>query len=204
MPRAARPSTPPAERAPKDAPGLSYFAFIGAAGGVEGVANVLKMFRCQPHQATLTQRGCARRWTEAQAAAPGDPAFRICRGCSIGAAHAGHDPVRYSAWFGTMVCPRCREGGQRLIGGTRCVTCYNRERELATGVNGRGNPIDLRRHRRLQPVALRLTVNGATRHVSAVAADALEPFVAALRSTKGEIAASFGPPPPPVRQLRLL
>jgi hypothetical protein len=45
----------------------------------------------------------------------------------------------HSALYGTDVCSRCGCGSaRRLIGGTRCVSCYNREREFVRGRNRKG------------------------------------------------------------------
>jgi hypothetical protein len=35
------------------------------------------------------------------------------------------------------ICPRCRRGGSRMIGGRLCVSCWNREREVKIGRNAK-------------------------------------------------------------------
>jgi hypothetical protein len=67
-----------------------------------------------------------------------------CRGCSIGARHAGQpvaegleeapDQARAA-----ITCTRCGEGGTKIVDGRLCISCYNREREVIRGVNRRGN-----------------------------------------------------------------
>jgi hypothetical protein len=59
--------------------------------------------------------------------------FEKCRDCRIGAAHAGERHIHRSAIFDMAICPRCRRGGARMIGGRLCVSCYNREREFKIG-----------------------------------------------------------------------
>ena len=183
-------------RLPKDAPGLAYEDEIG-----------MRFFRCDRLNAKLTQPGCANRWLQAQTGPGGergpaafgaklrDEALSMCRGCSVGALHAGHDPIRYSAHFGEMICPRCDKGTTRMIGGTRCVSCYNRERELAAGLNARGNiPVELLA-RPLRPVSLRLLVNGVTlRKRFANVSGRPEAIVQTLRTMKGDIAFAWSPP----------
>jgi hypothetical protein len=61
-----------------------------------------------------------------------------CRDCRIGAAHAGERHVHHSKIFDLGICPRCRRGGSRMIGGRLCVSCYNREREFKIGRNAKG------------------------------------------------------------------
>jgi hypothetical protein len=64
--------------------------------------------------------------------------FEKCRDCRIGAAHAGERHIHRSAIFDMAICPRCRRGGARMIGGRLCVSCYNREREFKIGKNAKG------------------------------------------------------------------
>jgi hypothetical protein len=82
-----------------------------------------------------------------------------------------------------MICPRCRNGTTRMIKGERCISCYNRQRELRSGRNARGNiPVKLQ----LRPVRYRESVDGRTRIISAPdVVDLMEPIVHTLRTVKG-------------------
>lgn len=180
-----------------EAPGVTYAVVTSAPG--------LKMFRCEPYRANLTMQGCGARWREAQTAG-GEAADRVahCRGCSIGALHAGFRPIAYSRWFGVSICPRCSKGTTRMIGGSRCVSCYNRERELRAGRNARGNkPVELL-ERPLHAVELRLVVDDEPRRVRHGPTTGLaETLIQILRTTKGEIGFGFIAPARSIRQGRL-
>lgn len=159
------------------------------------------MFRCTALSATLSVTGCAKRWREAAVkpvVRPEDAAWRpdpfsSCRGCSIGAAHAGAAAVTYSALFGSSICPRCRKGVTRFIGGKVCVSCYNRAREVAAGLNARGRaPTKIRP---LSPVRVRASVNGQPIIIEdAAAVDIFEPTIQALRTMPGPILFSWAAP----------
>jgi len=135
---------------------------------------------------------CARRWREAQAAR-GETAARFekCRGCAIGAQHAGEAIVHYSVLYGADVCPRCGRGtDRRLIGGSRCISCYNRELEVRRGRNAKGTrPIKAQLARRTIHYAVegggieRLTANHSV--------DLAELMLVALRKTRGRISFAF-------------
>jgi hypothetical protein len=43
-----------------------------------------------------------------------------------------------SQFFGRVFCCRCERGAVRLIHGSVCISCYNREREIRIGKNARG------------------------------------------------------------------
>jgi hypothetical protein len=177
--------------------GVSYFVSPHSAN--------LTLFRCEPYAATLSTKGCASRWIEAQGAA-GECAdrFAACKGCPIGAGHAGHVAVSYGRYFGTMICPRCREGRGRMIGGTRCVGCYNREREAASGKNARGNvPVKILAERVLRTFELNVIVGGEVRAVRAGnVVDRFEAMMQIMRTTPGVIEFAFrGPTLPGNRNL---
>lgn len=188
---------PEAPAAPQEAPGVTYASDTAAPG--------LKMFRCEAYRANLTMGGCAGRWREAQTAT-GERAERVqaCRGCPIGAVHAGFAPIRYSPWFGLAICPRCGRGTTRMIGNRRCVSCYNRQRELAAGRNARGNaPVELL-ERPLHAVEIRLAVDATVRRVRDRESTGLaETIVQTLRTTKGELEFAFAGPERLLRQGRL-
>lgn len=184
---------------------------------VEGVAYTtldmapgLSFFACQPLAATVSITGCEKRWREAQAPVRrrpqgGGPRPRdevedtrnrllACRGCAVGAHHAGERHISYSSLFNAPICPRCRTGNTRMIGNRICVSCYNREREIASGRNARGNaPTKLRL---LRPARFRAVVDGSPSIIFAPAVvDTLEPMVQALRTTRGKVTFAFAPPP---------
>jgi hypothetical protein len=169
---------------PVDAEGVAYTVNPAAPG--------LKFFSCSAFRAVLSQPGCASRWREAQTA-KGHAAerFGACRGCPIGAAHAGERFVRYSRWYGLPICPRCRTGGLRMIGNRTCVSCYNRNRELRSGRNGRGNkPVEVianapRNHE------LRVSVDGHAARVRVAAVDLFEPMIQTMRTARGEVEFGF-------------
>jgi hypothetical protein len=67
-----------------------------------------------------------------------------CVGCPVGAVNAGEriedaTAARYEAAL-RKFCPRCSRPASRLINGRFCVSCYNRDREVARGRNCKGNP----------------------------------------------------------------
>jgi hypothetical protein len=75
-----------------------------------------------------------------------------------------------------------------MIHNRRCVSCYNREREVRAGKNARGNtPVKLleRRPRRRE---FRLIVDGVGRPIRDRGVDVAEPMIQAIRITKGRIA----------------
>ncbi len=72
-----------------------------------------------------------------------------------------------------------------MIGNRRCVSCYNRERELRTGRNAKGHaPIKLRHLFRIE---LRYLVDGELRRFTDDVADTTEAIVQILRSTPGRV-----------------
>lgn len=171
-------------KAPVDAQGVTYSINPAAPG--------LKFFPCAAFRAVLSQPGCASRWREAQTA-KGHAAerFGACRGCHIGAAHAGERFMRYSRWYGVQVCPRCHTGGLRMIGNRMCVSCYNRSRELRAGKNGRGNkPVELiaQAPRRL---SICLSIDGRAERHHALAVGLHEPMIQTLRTAKGDVEFGF-------------
>ncbi|SEI80421.1 hypothetical protein SAMN05192539_1004163 [Paraburkholderia diazotrophica] len=128
-----------------------------------------KFFRCEPLRASITAEECDRRWRAgnmllSQAAgarksfvdgfdadASSDASMRCvtCRGCPIGARHAGVQDANPSQLKGTTVCSRCHQGCTRLIGKHLCISCYNRQREQLVGKNRKGTaPVKLEPLRR--------------------------------------------------------
>lgn len=95
------------------------------------------MFRCAKLAASLQVSRCASMWTEANARHAPDRLDQ-CRGCTIGARHAGAVEPAYHRLRGTTTCARCHRTDLRLIGGSLCVSCKNREYEWVNGRNRRG------------------------------------------------------------------
>jgi hypothetical protein len=117
-----------------------------------------------------------------------------CRGCAIGATHAGATVVKYSWLYGAVFCPRCDAGGARMIGSRVCVSCYNREGELKKGKNGRGNcPVELQA-RAPRPFRMVVMVDGKPTVSVQTVTGAKEAVVQTLRTTKGPLAFAFAGP----------
>ncbi len=118
--------------------------------------------------------------------------FAKCRGCAIGAAHAGEAAVSYSVLYGSRhICPRCGRGtGRRLIGGSRCISCYNRELEVRRGRNAKGTAP---RKAQLARRSLRYAVEGGGVQTLSIdhSADLAELMFVALRKTRGRVFFAF-------------
>lgn len=103
----------------------------------------MDMQDCGRQRATLSKAACARMWEAAQAKRP-EPweSKRNCVGCPIGARNAGKSApeARADTCAEALrgMCPGCSENAGRLINGRHCVSCYNRRREVAAGVNAKG------------------------------------------------------------------
>ncbi len=98
----------------------------------------MEMFTC-PHHAgdlTITPATCAQMYRRGKRAEPWDW-LAPCRGCQLGAKHAGEVVVPEPA---TRECLRCGRQARRLIGKRLCLSCYNREREAITGHYRRKSP----------------------------------------------------------------
>lgn len=66
---------------------------------------------------------------------------RQCRGCSLGASHAGEPDANLCDIHEVNICARCRREASRLIWGNLCVSCQNRQYEFVRGRNARGKPL---------------------------------------------------------------
>ncbi|WP_295443001.1 hypothetical protein [uncultured Thiodictyon sp.] len=91
-----------------------------------------------PGDLRLSTSACASMWQEGRTALAWGRRFR-CRGCALGAAHAG-GAVALPAAPPERECLRCGAAARRLIRRQICLSCYNRERELLTGHYRRGQP----------------------------------------------------------------
>ena len=178
---------------------MDYFTIEAAPGK--------RFFRCEAMRASLSIEACASMWRKTNHGDGGSPfpARPACRRCPLGAQHAGEAQASMSPVFGSGICARCHNGGLRLIGGMICVSCKNREYELARGANYRGKPP--RRlagmPSRLARRAIRFMVGGHARDLEAQRTlDADELVVAALRDSRDRVRFGFHVEPR-MRQLRL-
>ena len=87
-------------------------------------------FDCTALRATLSPSSCAANW---RAGRDGS----ACRGCRIGATHAGLPDAPPPPTCSTICC-RCGRGVTRVIGGCLCVSCFNRARECIRQENRKG------------------------------------------------------------------
>ena len=92
---------------------VQYMTIAGAPGWY---------FECKPFRATLSTDRCASMWKAKR---------EQCLYCPIGAAHAGA-PERMKT-VGKCTCSRCHTESSRLMSSGICVSCYNRQREVAAG-----------------------------------------------------------------------
>ena len=110
------------------APGIAYQTLDGISG---------RYFECLTMRATLTPRACALNF--AASTVLGEGRYASCHRCKIGRARAGEKAGSESVDVGWRCC-RCGPSGQsRIIGGTLCVSCYNRTREVISLRDGRGS-----------------------------------------------------------------
>lgn len=95
------------------------------------------LFQCPRHPGglRLLPGACAASWRRGTTAKPWDAAYR-CRGCAVGAEHAGE--VAQPAPVPARCC-WCERPGQRLIWGVFCISCANRFLECVRGKDRRGN-----------------------------------------------------------------
>jgi hypothetical protein len=100
-------------------------------------------FRCERLSASLSTVACADRWNAAGAAG-GNSRWIMCEGCPVGGRHAGRTNTNLSPLARRSICGRCHVGATRLIFKHLCISCYNRQREMLIGKNGKGTkPIKL-------------------------------------------------------------
>ena len=93
----------------------------------------LLLFDCQPLRATLSPESCAAQWNK-------NAEGSACRGCKVGAVHAGHAPTDALIASRKKTCVRCGTCEYRLLAESLCIGCYNRAREAAVRRNGKGGP----------------------------------------------------------------
>jgi len=125
---------------------------------------MLEKIECAPYSAVFSAEYCAKSHEKANTPEAIKTMWRQkCRRCPAGAANLGTDQyIERSVLFGSKTCARCVRQSNRLVRGVVCVSCYNRELENATGLNKRGNPLQLVRHYRRASVTLE-TRSGETK-----------------------------------------
>lgn len=92
----------------------------------------IELFECTRLRASMTTQACARRWLERE---------YPCASCGIGERHAEMLGLhrRIQASMPTPApCLRCGRGTLKRVGGTLCISCWNRAREWILGRNRKG------------------------------------------------------------------
>lgn len=106
---------------------------------IEGVPG--QYFDCPNGVGMFSVQTCARLYGEAMSLHGLREGLRItCRSCPVGAVHSGREPslTLVSRMLGSTSCSRCHSASRRMIRGSICVSCYNREREVLIGRNSKG------------------------------------------------------------------
>jgi len=147
-------------------------------------------FRCDRLAATLGPEQCATNWGRATA---GDGMLR-CKGCRVGAEHAGQDRANAHPLRGMMICARCQRGCSRLVEGWTCVSCYNRGREWRMQRNAKGSFPS--RMKPLVPMTITYTEAGVPGVLRRQWTQSREELVfGLLRDATGEVAIAFNGKP---------
>lgn len=92
----------------------------------------IELFECTRLHASMTIQACARRWLTRE---------YPCVSCEIGEWHAAQLGLhrRIQASMPTPApCLRCGRGTLKRVGGTLCISCWNRTREWVLGRNRKG------------------------------------------------------------------
>jgi hypothetical protein len=112
---------------------IEYYAIDGVPG---------RYFKCPKGVGKLSDKSCGKLYIEAMSPKGLREGLRFqCRGCPVGAEHSGSKRLdaASSGLLSGLICARCIRQAPRLIRGTICVSCYNREREVLIGKNAKGN-----------------------------------------------------------------
>lgn len=124
------------------------------------------LMTCERSALRLSAAGCARMWLSCRVTPPEPWEGRFkCLDCPTGADHAGgiQAPTTPADRLKT-ICPRCGLERDRFIGNRLCVSCYNRDREVLAGRNGKGNRPGLTD--RLHTVNLAIATRGLVKRVT--------------------------------------
>lgn len=139
-----------------------------------------RYFACPKTGTSLSVQSCSTRWANSQGR--GDAG--VCTRCPVGAHHAGGEHKAEPMIEARKVCSRCRRVSTRLIGGVICVSCYNRQRELDIGRNGKGLPPI--KHPAVAPLRVTVRLEGLTRSIcTGPATGATEGAIACLHRMSG-------------------
>ncbi len=84
----------------------------------------------------LLPQACAANWKKGKNSAPWDRLFS-CKGCAIGAAHAGETPP--DSEDDPRKCVYCGRTYLRLVSRALCISCSNRVNEYLSGHYRRTN-----------------------------------------------------------------
>jgi len=145
-------------------------------------------FHCERMLATISTSACADMWRDAHD--KNSERRRQCRGCPLGAKHAGVPDANLSDIHNVKICARCTHEVPRLIWGNICVSCRNREYEYLRGYNARGTP--LTKLKNLEPRQVRFVEGGAVRtRRSQLSASVEELIVGTLRDAAKSVAFGF-------------
>lgn len=147
------------------------------------------VFRCEALSASITVKSCAGMWTQANAGEPVERLWR-CKGCKLGAEHAGAGDVAMNPLRGVELCVRCSRTDLRLIWGLWCVSCYNRGAEAKKGRNARGVPPA--KHPGLRRFKLRYSVGGEAGALVREAVSADELAIELLRDQAKRVTFGLG------------
>jgi hypothetical protein len=154
------------------------------------------IIHCDRRKMTLTERGCAALWGSANIVKPAPAPWEgrhACLHCPIGAGHAGETVNPMAAVVAVLrrICPRCRRVSTRIIGNRLCVSCYNRDREVRTGRNAKGQKPRLI----LYPAALSVATPVGVQHVRAdLVTGPAEIMLARARNATTSMAFGWGAP----------
>jgi len=108
---------------------IEYFPMEGVPG---------RYFQCPAYGTTMSDSFCGRSYQDAKRQA--EPRHPACRGCAVGALHAGDKAPPPASMLGRLLCCRCHRSTRRLLHGALCISCYNRELEVIKGRNAKGRP----------------------------------------------------------------
>lgn len=154
----------------------------------------LPMITCERGPLRLTAASCARMWLSCRAKRPEPWEGRFkCLDCPTGAGHAGcvQAPPTVADRL-KNICPRCGLERDRMVGNRFCVSCYNRDREVVVGRNGKGTRPRLTDQ--LHAVSLTIVEDGIVRQVMFERVTGrVEATLAAAKQARGSIV--IGRPP---------
>ena len=164
-------------------PGIEYTSKPPAPG---------EYFDCSRWGACLSVSTCAGMWKSANGPTRPLPESRLyrCHRCEVGGSHAGQPAETGNELFGKRICDRCHRLSSRIIHGELCVSCYNREREVIIGKNGRGAPPV--KHPPLSPRRVLVSVDGrVAESIYPHTVDMTEVYVSIMRHQHGLIIFGF-------------